>query len=80
MLFLVFSIWVSWHTYKLLVYMHEVPDLDAPKGLRRLDRYDELAEHVLGECACRVLCLAALAHVPINQAGGRTGRLLAMHV
>ena len=48
MLFLVFSFWVSWHTYKLLVLMHEVPDLGAPKGLRRLDRYDELAEYVLG--------------------------------
>jgi Transmembrane amino acid transporter protein len=54
MLFLVFSIWVSWYTYKLLAYMHEVPDLDAPKGVRRLDRYDELAEYVLGECVLLV--------------------------
>jgi Transmembrane amino acid transporter protein len=61
--FLVFSILVSWYTYKLLAYMHEVPDLDAPKRLRRLDRYDELAQYLLGECACLVLCLAALAYV-----------------
>jgi len=49
-LFLIFSIWVSWHTYKLLVYMHEVPDLGSPKGgIRRLDRYDQLAEYVFGK-------------------------------
>eukprot|EP00878_Enallax_costatus_P014279 GHUV01014936.1.p1 GENE.GHUV01014936.1~~GHUV01014936.1.p1 ORF type:complete len:415 (+),score=64.43 GHUV01014936.1:364-1608(+) len=49
-LFLIFSFWVSWHTYKLLVYMHEVPDLDckAGNGIRRLDRYDQLAEYVFG--------------------------------
>eukprot|EP00878_Enallax_costatus_P029335 GHUV01031796.1.p1 GENE.GHUV01031796.1~~GHUV01031796.1.p1 ORF type:complete len:451 (-),score=96.99 GHUV01031796.1:132-1373(-) len=47
---LVFSFWVSWYTYKLLVYMHEVPDLDskAGKGIRRLDRYDQLADHIFG--------------------------------
>jgi hypothetical protein len=39
----------SWHTYKLLVYMHEVPDLDSQGGIRRLDRYDQLAEYVWGE-------------------------------
>jgi amino acid permease len=50
-IFLVFSFWVSWHTYKLLVYMHEVPDLDnkAGGGIRRLDRYDQLAEYILGK-------------------------------
>lgn len=51
MVFMLFSFWVSWHTYKLLVYMHEVPDLDykAGNGVRRLDRYDQLAEYVLGK-------------------------------
>jgi len=41
----------SWHTYKLLVYMHEVPDLDnkAGGGIQRLDRYDQLAEYILGK-------------------------------
>jgi len=50
-IFLLFSFWISWHTYKLLVYMHEVPDLDnkAGGGIRRLDRYDQLAEYVLGK-------------------------------
>jgi hypothetical protein len=33
----------------LLVYMHEVPDLDCKGGIRRLDRYDQLAEYVWGE-------------------------------
>jgi hypothetical protein len=33
----------------LLVFMHEVPDLDHKGGIRRLDRYDELAEYVWGE-------------------------------
>uniref|UniRef100_A0A383W7B9 Amino acid transporter transmembrane domain-containing protein n=1 Tax=Tetradesmus obliquus TaxID=3088 RepID=A0A383W7B9_TETOB len=47
---LVFSLWVSWYTYLLLVWMHEVPDLDnkAGNGIRRLDRYDQLATYVLG--------------------------------
>jgi hypothetical protein len=41
----------SWHTYRLLVYMHEVPDLTSKTGgIRRLDRYDQLAEYVFGEC------------------------------
>ena len=41
----------SWHTYRLLVYMHEVPDLSSKAGgIRRLDRYDQLAEYVFGEC------------------------------
>jgi len=40
----------SWHTYKLLVYMHEVPDLNSKGGIRRLDRYDQLAEYVFGKC------------------------------
>jgi len=48
-IFLLFSIWVSWHTYKLLVYMHEVPDLDSKGGIKRLDRYDQLAEYVFGK-------------------------------
>ena len=50
-IFLIFSFWVSWHTYKLLVYMHEVPDLDckAGNGVRRLDRYDQLSAYVFGE-------------------------------
>jgi len=48
-IFLIFSIWVSWHTYKLLVYMHEVPDLGKAGGIRRLDRYDQLAEYVFGK-------------------------------
>jgi hypothetical protein len=39
----------SWHTYKLLVYMHEVPDLDSKGGIRRLDRYDQLAQYILGK-------------------------------
>jgi hypothetical protein len=31
--------------------MHEVPDLDSKTGgIRRLDRYDQLAEYVFGEC------------------------------
>lgn len=50
-IFLCFSFWVSWYTYKLLVYMHEVPDLDAKAGaggVRRLDRYDQLADYVFG--------------------------------
>lgn len=47
--FLTFSIVVSWYTYKLLVYMHEVPDLGSKVGgIRRLDRYDQLADYVLG--------------------------------
>jgi hypothetical protein len=31
----------SWYTYLLLVWMHEVPDLDnkAGNGIRRLDRW-----------------------------------------
>jgi hypothetical protein len=33
----------------LLVYMHEVPDLNCKHGIRRLDRYDQLAEYVWGE-------------------------------
>jgi hypothetical protein len=42
----------SWHTYKLLVLMHEVPDLASKRGgIRRLDRYDQLAAYILGECA-----------------------------
>jgi amino acid permease len=52
---LVFSFWVSWYTYKLLVFMHEVPDLDQKPepgnnmgGVRRLDRYDELSDYVFG--------------------------------
>ncbi|WIA19602.1 hypothetical protein OEZ85_005540 [Tetradesmus obliquus] len=49
-IFLSFSFWVSWYTYKLLVYMHEVPDLDCTlgKGVRRLDRYDQLSAYLLG--------------------------------
>lgn len=39
----------SWYTYMLLVRMHEVPDLDHKGGIRRLDRYDQLAEYVFGE-------------------------------
>ena len=40
----------SWHTYMLLVYMHEVPDLGSKEGgIRRLDRYDQLAEYIWGE-------------------------------
>ncbi|KAF8065609.1 LHT2 [Scenedesmus sp. PABB004] len=48
---LLFSFWVSWYTYKQLVYMHEVPDLDCKEGggLRRLDRYDQLSTYLLGE-------------------------------
>ena len=38
------------NTYRLLVYMHEVPDLGSKAGgIRRLDRYDQLAEYVFGE-------------------------------
>eukprot|EP00775_Hariotina_reticulata_P006859 gene6861-7075_t len=39
------------YTYKLLAYMHEVPDLDckAGNGIRRLDRYDQLAGYLLGK-------------------------------
>lgn len=48
-LFLAFSLWVSWYTYVLLVQMHEVPDLAGKGGVRRLDRYDQLAAYVLGE-------------------------------
>lgn len=33
----------------LLVYMHEVPDLSEKGGIKRLDRYDHLAEYVWGE-------------------------------
>lgn len=40
----------SWYTYVLLVRMHEVPDLGKTGGVRRLDRYDQLAEYVFGEC------------------------------
>ena len=40
----------SWHTYRLLVMMHEVPDLGSKTGgIRRLDRYDQLAEYVFGK-------------------------------
>ena len=46
----------SWHTYKLLVYMHEVPDLDSKGGIRRLDRYDQLAEYVFGEWCTHTCC------------------------
>ncbi|KAF8060318.1 LHT2 [Scenedesmus sp. PABB004] len=48
---LLFSFWVSWYTYKQLVYMHEVPDLDAKEagGLRRMDRYDQLSTYILGK-------------------------------
>jgi hypothetical protein len=38
----------------LLVYMHEVPDLSSKGGIRRLDRYDQLAEYVFGRS--RVHC------------------------
>lgn len=48
-IFLAFSFWVSWHTYMLLVYMHEVPDLSSKGGIRRLDRYDQLAAYVWGK-------------------------------
>jgi len=48
------------YTYKLLAYMHEVPDLDckAGNGIPRLDRYDQLAGYLLGAhcyCYCYVL-------------------------
>jgi hypothetical protein len=47
----------SWHTYRLLVYMHEVPDLDSKTGgIRRLDRYDQLAEYVFGESTVGTSC------------------------
>jgi hypothetical protein len=49
LLFLLSSLSCSWHTYMLLVYMHEVPDLSSKGGIRRLDRYDQLAEYVWGE-------------------------------
>jgi len=40
----------SWYTYRLLSYMHEVPDLGSKLGgIKRLDRYDQLAEYVWGE-------------------------------
>lgn len=48
-IFLAFSFWVSWHTYMLLVYMHEVPDLGSKGGVRRMDRYDQLADYVWGK-------------------------------
>lgn len=41
----------------LLVYMHEVPDLDCKGGIRRLDRYDQLAEYVWGEWLLRARVL-----------------------
>ncbi|WIA23691.1 hypothetical protein OEZ85_000385 [Tetradesmus obliquus] len=48
---LAFSFWVSWYTYKLLAYMHEVPDLDSKEGggIKRLDRYDQLSCYILGK-------------------------------
>eukprot|EP00882_Tetradesmus_deserticola_P022414 GHRQ01024318.1.p1 GENE.GHRQ01024318.1~~GHRQ01024318.1.p1 ORF type:complete len:288 (-),score=46.80 GHRQ01024318.1:497-1360(-) len=56
---LVFSLWVSWYTYLLLVWMHEVPDLSnkAGNGIRRLDRYDQLATYVLGRRRGRAVLL-----------------------
>eukprot|EP00879_Flechtneria_rotunda_P017139 GHRR01017950.1.p1 GENE.GHRR01017950.1~~GHRR01017950.1.p1 ORF type:complete len:148 (-),score=8.66 GHRR01017950.1:304-747(-) len=52
-IFLLASFWISWYTYKLLVYMHEVPDLNnkAGCGIRRLDRYDHLSRYILGKSA-----------------------------
>ncbi|KAF8067258.1 acyl-protein thioesterase 1 [Scenedesmus sp. PABB004] len=49
----------SWYTYRQLVYMHEVPDLTCREGagVRRLDRYDELAAYVLGERRGRALLM-----------------------
>jgi hypothetical protein len=36
--------------------MHEVPDLSSKAGgIRRLDRYDQLAEYVFGEWGRRML-------------------------
>lgn len=49
---LLISFWVSWYTYKLLVYMHEMPDPSAPKGSLtswiRFDRYQQLTCHAFG--------------------------------
>ena len=39
------------YTYVLLCKMHEIPDLDAPKGghgIRRMVRYDQLTSYLLG--------------------------------
>jgi hypothetical protein len=49
LLFLLSSLSCSWHTYMLLVYMHEVPHLSSKHGIKRMDRYDQLAEYVWGE-------------------------------
>ena len=49
---LVATFWISWHTYALLVHMHEVPDIDnktEEQVIRRLDRYQELTTHILGK-------------------------------
>ena len=51
---LVFTFWVSWYTYKLLVKMHEIPDptikAAGGHGIRRLDRYQDLTCFVFGKC------------------------------
>ena len=50
---LVASLLVSWTTYRHLVYMHEVPDVDS-KGrstYRRFDRYVYLTQHLMGQRA-----------------------------
>lgn len=48
---LVLSLFVSWHTYRLLVLMHEEPDLESKdgSGYKRYDRYQDLTTHLLGK-------------------------------
>ncbi len=47
------SLVISWHTYRLLVLMHETPDLSAKSadGYLRFDRYEDLAAYLLGRRA-----------------------------
>jgi hypothetical protein len=51
---LLFTFWVSWYTYKLLVKMHEIPDptikvAGGGQAIRRLDRYQDLTMYVFGK-------------------------------
>ena len=50
---LTFSLFISWITYRHLVYMHEKQDLDSkdPSAYKRYDRYVDLTQHLLGRRA-----------------------------
>ncbi|GBF95714.1 lysine histidine transporter 1-like [Raphidocelis subcapitata] len=81
---LLFSFWVSWYTYKLLVYMHEMPEPSTSKSLDdaaeagaaassssrwlRFDRYQDLTTYAFGPRAGRWALLPFQAAVLVGLA------------